>query len=276
MMHSGVLTDPLDIALVRAIRGNLYAFFRYLGQSPATDYHEDAGMVRWRTPLRHPWFNGVLCTAPASHEAAHMVADAIAYFREHDVAIFTWWLDNDVASGPWERPLLAQGLRYDDNTPGMAIDLDEIAGARPAPDGLTIRRVEDEAMLRVWTRTFLEGYELPAAWDDDLFALLRGLGYEWPLAHYLGTWRGEPVATANVFYGAGVAGIQFVAVKPAARGRGIGASLSLAPLAEARDAGYRVGILQSSEMGYPVYRSLGFDKYCYMEHYFWREGQVTP
>jgi len=39
-------------------------------------------------------------------------------------------------------------------------------------------------------------------------------------------------------------------------------------LIEARALGYRVGVLQSSEMGYPIYQRLGFQKMCDMDHFY--------
>jgi hypothetical protein len=36
--------------------------------------------------------------------------------------------------------------------------------------------------------------------------------------------------------------------------------------------GYSVGVLGSSEMGYGVYRGLGFIEYCRIGLYEWRQG----
>src|SRR5215213_3142809 len=98
------------------------------------------------------------------------------------------------------------------------------------------------------------------------------LGFEGPWRHYLGLLAGEPVATATLFFGAGVAGIYFVCTVERARRRGIGAAVTLAALREVRDLGYSVGVLGSSEMGYPVYRGLGFEEHCRIGLYEWRPG----
>src|SRR5262249_51186003 len=87
--------------------------------------------------------------------------------------------------------------------------------------------------------------------------------------HFLGRWDGEPVATATLFLGAGVAGIFFVFTLPQARRQGIGASITLAGLQYARRRGYRIGILGASSMGYAVYQRLGFREYCRFGIYEW-------
>jgi hypothetical protein len=45
--------------------------------------------------------------------------------------------------------------------------------------------------------------------------------------------------------------------------------MTLAPLMDAREMGYRIGTLQSSEMGLNVYRRLGFKEYCRVSQYVW-------
>ena len=57
------------------------------------------------------------------------------------------------------------------------------------------------------------------------------------------------------------------ATLPTARRRGIGASVTRLPLLETRNEGYRVGTLQSSDMGRPVYENLGFRDVCSFELY---------
>jgi len=81
------------------------------------------------------------------------------------------------------------------------------------------------------------------------------------------------VATSTLFLGAGVAGIYNVATVSEARGQGIGANLTVLPLQQARAMGYRAGVLQSSAMGFGVYRRLGFQQLCAMDHFYWKAGK---
>ena len=94
------------------------------------------------------------------------------------------------------------------------------------------------------------------------------LGLDFPIRNYVGYWNNKPVSTSTIFYGGGVAGIYCVSTLPEARGRGIGAAITLRPLRVAREMGYRVGVLQSSEMGFNIYKNLGFRHLCQIENFY--------
>src|SRR5262249_17283395 len=141
-------------------------------------------------------------------------------------------------TGPSTRPtdlgaiLLAHGLTHVEDEPGMAADLlaldEEVA---PLPAALAFTPVQDTAALRAWIDVWL--HPVPSIELRERFlAAIAGLGFaqERPLRHYLGVLDGRPVATATLFFGAGVVSVQHVVTHSAFRRRGIGAAMTLRAL----------------------------------------------
>lgn len=163
---------------------------------------------------------------------------------------------------------MAHGLTYTDGGPGMTADLLELNEVM-IPPHLTIKQVEDVETIREFARAAIISFGPPETNESTVINLMAGLGYDLPLRNYIGYLDGQPVATAELFLGAGVAGIYWVSTVPTARGQGIGAAITQVPLREAREMGYRIGILHSTPMGMGVYTRLGFVEYCRMSHYIW-------
>ena len=159
-MSDPILTDLSTPSLARAVKENLYDFFRFLGRSGTTEMEEGSGWLRWRTPVAHPWFNGVLCSRPPAEGDAAFVECTLAFFRSRSTPAITWWVTPGQPPSEWAPYLQAHGFRFDDSTPGMALDLD--SSPRPRlPAGLEIVVVEDEAALGVWADVFTDGYPIP-------------------------------------------------------------------------------------------------------------------
>ena len=58
--------------------------------------------------------------------------------------------------------------------------------------------------------------------------------------------------------GSGAAGLYAISTAAPYRGRGFGRAMTIAVLRAARSIGYRIAVLQASDLGYGVYRRLGF------------------
>lgn len=265
---NSIQTDLSDEALVTAIRANLCDFYRHLGRSVPEGYFENAKFMRWCSSLGHPWFNGVLSSRPPEENDETFIAETIQYFRSQNVGAFTWWMEPHLAAAAWKSALSKYGFGFSDDTPGMAANLQALTESVSTVDGLEVRAVRDEESLRAWAHVFTLGYGLPPEWASSVYDLWLRLGLGFPMQNYLGILNGEPVATSCLFLGGGGAGIYSVATLPNARGKGVGAALTLKPLHDARDMGYRIGVLQSSEMGYRVYERLGFRHLCQIENFY--------
>ena len=95
------------------------------------------------------------------------------------------------------------------------------------------------------------------------------VGVDDEFSWYTGHYKGKPVATSAVLYSEGVAGLYNVACLPETRGKGIGAMISYVPFIDAKERGYKIGILHSSALGYNVYKRLGFEEICRLVRYQW-------
>ena len=94
-----------------------------------------------------------------------------------------------------------------------------------------------------------------------------------PWKIFVGYLDDRPVATNMLFKGGGVASLYAVATVPSARGKGIGAAITLKPLLEARDDGYIYAVLFSTEMGKSVYQRIGFRMTdVRINRYLWRKS----
>jgi ribosomal protein S18 acetylase RimI-like enzyme len=266
-MHH-IQTDTSDAALVTAIRANMGDLFRLMSRAIPGEHFENGKFTRWHTPLPHPWFNGVLSVSPFEEADDDFIEETVRYFRGKKVGTFTWWMDPPLRASDWEPALSKHGFGFSDDTPGMAIDLEALDESQPPVDGLEVRDEADEGFLRTWKKVFVKGYGLPADWESLVFELWLKLSSDSRLRNYVGYLNGEPVSTSCLVYGGGAAGIYSVATLPEARGKGIGATLTLKPLQDARKKGYRVGTLQSSKMGFNVYKKLGFRHLCQIESFY--------
>lgn len=265
--HTAILKTRSTQSVIPAIKENLYSFFKHVHSAMPVEFDLDQGLIVWKTKIPHPWFNAVLSTRLPGESADQLIINTLAWFASRQVAAISWWLATDVETTGWENLLSENGFSKDSNTPGMAAELDRLVEPKRI-SGFEIHLVQDMATLNTWVDTFSRGYGIPGEWTPALTEMIASLGFELPFSNYLGYLEGEPVAASTRFLGEGVAGIYNVATIEQARGKGIGTMMTVMPLIEARQMGYQWGILQSSQMGYGVYRRLGFEKLCDMEHFF--------
>ena len=139
----------------------------------------------------------------------------------------------------------------------MAAPVDKVADVG-APPGLTIEQVTVPGSLEAW----VDAYADPMGVDPGQrsAAVVMEAGHpEAPrhLVRWTGRMDGRVVATSALLDSDGVAGIYVVATQESYRGRGIGAALTAAAVAEGSRRGLRLTTLQASSMGRPVYERLG-------------------
>ncbi len=257
--------------LIRAIESNGEEFLLALGRAAGAEVRDDA-RVRWVIgDIPIDYHNCIVGADLSPEEADGVILESLERFRARG-APGSWHVGPSMRPPDLGERLMAHGFDYGGDDIGMAVDLSALREAPRVPENFLVGRVRDERDLAAWTRTLAGGFgegPVEAEWVGEMYRRV-GLGDDAPWRHYLGRLGGEPVATSTLFPGAGVAGIYFVSTAEHARRRGIGAAVTLAALRDARGMGCRVGVLGSSEMGYPVYHRLGFREYCRIGLYEYR------
>jgi GNAT superfamily N-acetyltransferase len=223
----------------------------------------------WRvTGVPDKYYNNVTYASWPPSEAAARVRAMIDELDAHSVD-YSWWVGP--SSSPAELPELleANGMAYQEDFPGMAIDLRSLPTKASTRADLEISRVDDARELAEFVRVFAAATGPGPSLEPGFLRLLTASGYresdQW--THYVGALDGRVVATASAYTGAGVAGIYLVATLPTERRRGIATTLVRHVLRQARLAGYTIGTLQSSKEGMGLYQGLGFREYCRFAFY---------
>jgi ribosomal protein S18 acetylase RimI-like enzyme len=261
------IRDLTKTSLISAIEENQFAFFSTFGQWPRAEFHDETEIKWSMTDVPFPMFNSIMRAQLAPERIKATIQSIVSQAKTRNLPLL-WW------TGPATQPpdlgshLEKNGFTRGEQMQGMAVGLAKLDENVPMPTGLTVRLVEDNETLKQWCQVFVTGFEMPDFVVDVFYDFMRHVDPD-TMQPYLGWLNGQPVATSLLTLAAGVAGIYNVATLPEARRQGIGTIMTLTPLCEARSRGYNVGILQASEVGVSVYRSLGFREYCRIRHYVW-------
>jgi GNAT superfamily N-acetyltransferase len=252
-----VSTTEIDPALIEMFDHNMVGFYVESRSRPWADIKVDDDVVWGSTGLPIQAFNGAVGATFRPETADARIETVLDYFRELRLDM-SWWVGPTSPAWLGER-LVAHGLMPDYVAPGMAMSLEGWSAA-PLPEGLTIEVTRDAATFHEAMDVMFEAFEMPRD-VQPLFEERFGDYSFGPRAQqrtYLARFDGRPVATSLSAPLDGVVGIYNVATVAAARRRGAGSAITAAAMADARAQGATWAILESSDMGRPVYERLGF------------------
>jgi GNAT superfamily N-acetyltransferase len=248
---------PPDADAAATIEANLLGWRPVFERFPGGRSDRAAGCARWMSSVPLPLFNGVI-GMPEGDDVGASVGTVLEPFDVDGIPVL-WIL-------PTDDPAIVSILQargFDTNgTPGMTIDLAELPPLE-RPAGTSIEEVDDTPVaLRDAATIALTTNGLPATSVDPYLEALGKLPDRTMLRTFLAIREGEPVATSTLIAAAGVAGLYNVGTVPDARRTGLGRLVSIAAMAAGREAGYSMGVLQSSPLGEAVYRAIGFEQRC--------------
>jgi GNAT superfamily N-acetyltransferase len=257
-----MLTDFTPSVVIQAIETNMQEITSLVRILPGAEVYDTPEMLRTCTTVPFPLLNSVTRTELSESNPDAQIVATLDYFRERQ-APMSWWVTPSSRPTDLAARLTAHGVALSSATPGMAADLHTLPDSLSLPPSAAVKEVENEEDLEQWMQAFNFG-DTQRGFAEAIAVIARGVGYgaQSSLRCFVALLDGVPVGTSLLYQGSEVAGLYAVGVVPPARRQGLGAGVTLAALLAAREAGYRIGVLQASEMGEPVYRRLGFADYC--------------
>ncbi|MFX0058148.1 MAG: GNAT family N-acetyltransferase [Candidatus Hodarchaeota archaeon] len=140
---------------------------------------------------------------------------------------------------------------------GMAIKLNNIVNIPIISNELKVNVINNIEGLKLWVNVVSSSFNIKI----DL-NFLRLLLDDENTRFYLGFCNRNSVSALILYLSAGVAGLHAVSTLKEYRGKGYGYNISRTALIDAYKSGYKIGVLQASNLGEIIYRKLGFKKYC--------------
>lgn len=250
------MTDPLYQAVCENFAEKVAYVARRL---PMMTVMEDTSFLAIDCGLPSDTFNVIVVRSPSAPERA--IGTGIEHFRAKRLPVALWYWEDSVNPQGIE-PLLAYGLELTETHVAMAADVTVAGFSAPAPRGLTIQPVTRADELRQYGAVIAalfgardEGHQvmtyfnLLSRYPVNQFSALRS---------YIGTYKGEVVATGSLFVGQDTTGIYDIVTRDEYRRQGIGSAMFAHLIEEARQFRHRYAVLQASPDGIGIYRKAGF------------------
>jgi ribosomal protein S18 acetylase RimI-like enzyme len=263
-------TPPIDRrAAAEAVERNFVETWLLIADAWDGDLHRDGGLpwYMFTGPNEDPRATSVLRVSLPNDEADGAIDALLGEIRGRGHGS-VWWTWRGSRPADIGRRLLARGLEPWPAWPGMALELDHlppppvhddfaVSAVRSGDDYRDVLAVLEPLGMRGIFAGAFERIGARQGWDPSA-----------PVRHFVGRMAdGRPVACATLCTAGDAAGIYAVAVAEEARRRGYGRAVSLAALQAGADAGLRFGVLQSSAMGFGVYRAIGLTLVCRLQAY---------
>lgn len=201
--------------------------------------------------------------------ATEMDADTVDEDLEAAIAeldrfpVISAWIPPDAEPADLGKRFLKRGFVADADDSGVPAMSAPLAGlpSFDVPPGVTWSTVDDDRSFDAMVDVMSGGFGMP----DDLRPFLEHTlrlhsGPVPELAMFVVSVAGEPASTSLAAVVGEVVVIYNVATVPESRGRGLGTLATRLAMRHGIERGAETAVLEASEMGYPIYRRLGFEE----------------
>ncbi|MRH42067.1 GNAT family N-acetyltransferase [Aquibacillus halophilus] len=253
-----ILVESTPSEMIEANQRNLLNFFLMTSKSSKGIYYFDQnGIEGLNSFIPVSILNRIIKT----NTTAKNLEDKFDYIKKmyHDKNIPMYWeiWSNSLPSNIREI-LQEYGFKYDSEFPAMVLEHTQIPENKSI--SLNIKKVDNEDEAIILADLFSEIYGVPEPARDGFLNTVLSTGFDInsKLVNYIGYEDEKPVCISSVYYDSGVVGIYNVGTIEGYNRKGYGTEITLFPLMEAKENGYKYMMLQSSEQGLKVYHRMGF------------------
>lgn len=252
-----VISSLNDPRLPEITQYHWYKFWKTYEETPHITIYDFETYKRVESTATIPFWQGIHLSKLHDEKVDEIITHTIQRFKEINKP-WRWCVGPVYQPSNLPDSLIQHGFELKDVTPYLGIELNHL----PEPDSkssLKIVLVEDEKDFKAFSEAVAIGYGAPfmepTIFEMEIHPSLSDLSVR---RRYVGYEDGVPVCGASLMIDSGVAGIYQVATIPETRGKGYGTAITLAPLLDALELGMKIGVLHSSEMGYNLYKRMGF------------------
>jgi ribosomal protein S18 acetylase RimI-like enzyme len=203
----------------------------------------------------------------SSEQLYEKIEGIIQYFTDLKLP-FIWFTGDQTKPSNLPELLVSEYNFKQITNPGMYFKTKHLKEIEEI-ENLEIIRVDTKEQLDDWVCVFMESFKMRNEELKDFFPHWLEHKNEESLSTFIGYFEGKAASISAVCYGVGVAGIYCVGTIKEARRKGIGTAVTLTAIKEAKERGYEIVILHSSEMGYNAYKRMGFEEICKVNMLVW-------
>jgi GNAT superfamily N-acetyltransferase len=239
-----------DQRLIEAADKNFIGSYRKLVEhSPGGETREFRGVFAFVTGLPIGMFNGCIVARPAAPED---LTSALDWVAARDVP-YRLWIHEELTDG-FAQIVREWGMeQHSWLIPQMVLEgSPELPASAP---GVTVRSVSDGRSMDEFRHVIVDD-GTPEYVAQRLFS--DGMAADPDVELLLASLDGRVVGTSLAIRTDDVAGVYAVGTLAHARRRGVGTAATWAAVAAGRAWGCDTFVLQASDMGFPIYRAMGF------------------
>lgn len=241
--------------IIRAMQANFNVRVTHFPQ-----YQNQVEMIRKpgytlvNSGLLEDTFNYILDADLTAENAYKHIKEITNYFQERQLP-FVWWISPDDQQSNLSQILEASGYRHLADYTFMYFDLDAWNGEVIKPKELEIVRVLDAKTFHDFAQVCSNDQSAFDQYYEDIANIITE---EDPIEYYVGYVDGKPVVRGIVCFYAGIAGLHRLATNDDMRRKGYASAINQYRLKRAKDLGYHLATLQSSDQAYSINLRLGY------------------